>query len=228
MSVRAGWDWNRALGEMPGRWTQVAEEIVAFASWLNRGQCSRVHDLGCGVGRHTAYLASRGFDVTATDVSASAMAHTAERLRRAGLGAKLCRCNMLAWPFAAGAFDAVVAFNVVYHATRREVETVLGNIDFSLRDGGLLFMTLKSTRDSEYGQGRQLESTTFAPLAGIEKDVPHYYADETEARRLLARFDLVSLHHKVEPPVTGGDGRRRSHWVARARKRAGVLTSRPR
>jgi SAM-dependent methyltransferase len=214
----AGWDWNRALREMPGRWTEVADELYSFSKQLRAANCRRVYDLGCGAGRHSAYLALQGFEVTASDVSASALATTRATLDAAGVDASLQRLDMADWPFDDASFDAVVAFNVVYHATCGEIEHVLTQVRRVLAPGGLLLVTLKSTLDAQCGEGRELAPFTWAPTDGIEAGVAHYYADETEARRLLQSFGLISMVHKQELPVAGMSERHRAHWVIRARK----------
>ncbi|MCZ7601127.1 MAG: class I SAM-dependent methyltransferase [Gammaproteobacteria bacterium] len=138
-------DWDRALGEMPGRWTETAGELRQFADLAGREGATRVYDVGCGAGRHTAYLAARGFEVTASDVSPSAMEHTRRTLAGAGLSARLLRSDIRRSPLAAASFHAVVAFNVVYHATRAEVQAVLDALAAILAPGGLLLITFKST-----------------------------------------------------------------------------------
>jgi SAM-dependent methyltransferase len=216
MTTGEGWDWSQALQLMPGRWTEVAEELFTFARDMHARHCRSVYDLGCGAGRHTLFLAQQGFSVSASDLSSSAIEQTRARLGQAGVEASLSRLDMRDWPFEDGSFDAVVAFNVVYHALREEVESILAQVRRTLRPGGLLLITFKSTQDSQYGQGRELADFTWAPESGIEKDVAHYYVDEGEAKRLLREFDLVSLVHKQEFPVSATSERHRAHWVIRA------------
>ncbi len=62
------WD-QRAI---PAALTQMIEGAAA----LPPGQA---FDIGCGTGRHAAYLASRGWDVTAIDVSARAIREARQR-----------------------------------------------------------------------------------------------------------------------------------------------------
>lgn len=128
--------------------------------------------------------------------------------------------DMHEWPFEAAAFDAVVAFNLIYHAGRAQIVAVLAQIRRVLRPRGLLLVTLKSTLGSECGDGVELAPSTWAPSAGIERGIPHYYVDSSEARRLLADFGLLSLVHKQELPVAADGRRHRAHWVIHARRPA--------
>ena len=220
MTTAAGWDWNEALQAMPGRWTEVADELFPFAGEMHEQGCRRVYDLGCGVGRHSVFLARQGFSVTASDISSSAIEQTRRRLDRAGTDATLLQIDMRDWPFDDGCFDAVVAYNVVYHAERDEVESVLAEAHRTLRPGGLLFITFKSTLDSQCGEGRELAPLTWAPVSGVERGIAHYYVDEAEAKRLLKDFELLSMVLKQELPIPGGSERHRAHWVIRARRPA--------
>jgi tellurite methyltransferase len=218
MNHNQGWDWNRALAEMPGRWTEVADELFSFTNQMRQANCRRVYDLGCGAGRHSVFLAQQGFEVTASDISASAIETTGKNLAAAGVGATLRRLDMADWPFDDARFDAVIAFNVVYHATRSEVEAVLAQVHRVLAPGGLLFITFKSTLDEQYGQGVELAPFTWAPESGIEEGVAHYYVDAAEAQRLLQDFTLQSMVLRQVLPIPGGSERHRAHWVVRARK----------
>jgi SAM-dependent methyltransferase len=218
MSTTGGWDWDKALQEMPGRWTEVADELFSFSHEMHNCGCQSVFDLGCGAGRHSVFLAQQGFAVSASDISPSAIEKTRANLQQAGTDATLYQIDMTEWPFSDAQFDAVVAFNVVYHAHRAEVETILHQINRVLSPGGLLFITFKSTLDAQCGQGEQLAPLTWAQTSGIEKGIAHYYVDEAEARRLMQDFDLISMVHKQELPGSGKSERHRAHWVIWARK----------
>jgi SAM-dependent methyltransferase len=134
---------------MPNRWTEVAEEIFSFSGEMHKNKCRTVYDLVCGVGRHSVFLAQRGFTVTASDLSNSAIENTRENLRQTNVEPSLHQIDMSAWPFDDGQFDAVIAFNVVYHACRSEIETILAQINRVLRPQGLLFITFKSVIDPQ-------------------------------------------------------------------------------
>lgn len=213
-----GWDWDEALAAMPRRWTEPMPDVIPFVLRLQREQRQRVYDLGCGVGRHTVYLAQLGFDVVASDISDSGVRKTKEWLAREKLQVDVSRLDMHDMPFDDGTFDAVVAVNVVYHATRDDVEDVLAQISRVLKPGGFLFITFKSTASSDFGQGIELALRTWAPASGIEQGVPHYYTDEAEVRRLLRDFAMLKLIHKLEQDLEANDGKLRAHWVSWARK----------
>jgi SAM-dependent methyltransferase len=65
-----------------------------LVSYLDRGLVApgRALDLGCGPGRNAVFLAARGFDVDAVDLSATAVAWGEERAREAGVTVRF-RCG---------------------------------------------------------------------------------------------------------------------------------------
>ena len=85
--MKRGWPWSRVLRETPEPWEQPDDEVVSFAAQLTAGQ--RVLDLGCGVGRHTVYLARRGCEVHASDIARTA---SGRRGDACGSGAWTGRC----------------------------------------------------------------------------------------------------------------------------------------
>ena len=62
---------------------EAAAFIDELINELEPAADSRMLDLGCGSGRHSKYLASKGFDVTGIDLAASSVrqAKTREKLR---------------------------------------------------------------------------------------------------------------------------------------------------
>lgn len=88
----------------------------ALEPWLRVGAGARVLDVGCGVGRWSRLLASRGAEVTGIDLSPT-MIEEARRRARAGGLADRCRfqvqdCTQLA---VGGQFDLILCVTVLQH-----------------------------------------------------------------------------------------------------------------
>jgi SAM-dependent methyltransferase len=89
---------------------------LALAPWLRVGPGTRVLDVGCGVGRWSRLLASRGALVTGVDLSPTMIAQSRQRAKEAGLAS---RCRFLVQDSAmldvGGAFDLVLGVTVLQH-----------------------------------------------------------------------------------------------------------------
>jgi len=99
---------------------------------------SRVLDLGCGTGRHSTYLASRGFDVTGLDLSPESLRQA--RLNE-GPNLRFVRQDMRL-PFRSCPFDHVLNLftSFGYFEDPGDHLSVVGNIAASLKPGGTLVL----------------------------------------------------------------------------------------
>src|SRR5574340_1098146 len=91
-----GWQKLWQNPEIAKQWAEAPPlpEVVEMADRLEEERRHRILDIGCGQGRHTVYLASRGFSVTATDNAPNAIASCQEAVARAGLKAEIMALDM--------------------------------------------------------------------------------------------------------------------------------------
>src|SRR5437588_7051338 len=111
--------WRRALAEFTGERVipgQVDVDLLNehlarynFAARLARGK--RVLDAGCGAGYGSAELAQTAGRVTAIDIAAEAVEFARAHYAAPNLSFEQASCTAL--PFENGAFDLVVAFEVI-------------------------------------------------------------------------------------------------------------------
>lgn len=89
---------------------------LALSPWLQVDSGTSVLDVGCGVGRWSRLLASRGAQVTGVDLSPTMIAQARERTQEAGLSS---RCRFLVQDStlldAGGPFDLVLAVTMLQH-----------------------------------------------------------------------------------------------------------------
>src|SRR5262249_30073942 len=97
-----------------GRVSVEAAEAALTKLGRSLGDCRRILDFGCGVGRATRWLAARapGAAVAASDVDPQAIAWLRENLP--GVDARVNGALPLL-PFDDGSFDFVTAFSVFSH-----------------------------------------------------------------------------------------------------------------
>jgi tellurite methyltransferase len=217
--VAAGWKWEELDEANRVRWLIPSPEVARLAQELAPPAGKRVYDLGCGIGRHTLYLAQAGFEVYASDVAPEAIAQARQLLAQHGCSAEFRTCDMTEPIAPDDFFHGAVAFHVIYHALPERVEAAVANLRRMLRPKGLLFLTLKSTAGSDYGRGEQIAPNTFVFGGGFDTHLPHYFVDEAGARRLLSAFTLESLAHEVRTEYHADAATRiRAHWFAVCRK----------
>lgn len=120
----------------------VAKPDENLASYLDRGLIApgRALDLGCGAGRNAVFLAQRGFQVDAVDLSPAAIAWAGQRAREAGARVRLFCGDAfeLAAAELAGPYDLVCDSGCFHHLPPHRRVSYLGLLDRVLAPGGHL------------------------------------------------------------------------------------------
>ncbi len=169
----------------------TSPEIEFFREHHVRSVC----DAGCGYGAYALALASNGFDVTALDVSQTAVEITGRVLARYGL--KLAghkTASVLDTGFPDGSFDAVVCFSVLDHMAVPDAETALQELTRITRPGGLLLLAFDTPDEGDLSREHTvLPDGSIQYASGM---VFHPY-DAPAAERLLS--DLPILRRNTGP-----------------------------
>jgi len=126
---------------------EAAGFIDQLVKELQPPSLAQMLDLGCGNGRHSKYLASKGFNVTGTDLASSSI-REAKRWENPSL--RFYRHDMRV-PFGRNCFDYVFNFftSFGYFKTSDEDHKVVSNISASLKPGGILVMDYINSRTAE-------------------------------------------------------------------------------
>jgi len=213
-----GWQELWQDPEVAKRWKEwpPSPGVVAMADLLEAEGGRRVLDIGCGVGRHTIYLAARGFEVSATDNAPAAISACKNSLQDAGLVASVVEADMTDFAFPDSYFHGVVASHVIHHTDRATLKRVIDLISDKLAPGGVLAWATPTTRHCGCGRGREVEPGTWVNEEHPEGPIPHHYCSEQEVRELLSTYEILSMDEEE----SGQPGNRRYHWRIVARKRA--------
>jgi SAM-dependent methyltransferase len=126
---------------------EAASFIDELIARLRPHEGDRVLDLGCGSGRHSKHLASKGLQVTGMDLAAGSI-REAKKLEQARL--RFLRHDMRV-PFGREAFDYVFSFftSFGYFDEPGEHLTVVRNMASSLRPSGRLVLDYLNVRHAE-------------------------------------------------------------------------------
>jgi SAM-dependent methyltransferase len=187
------WDerWKSANGR--AEWLDPEPFVMDFVGAMSEPGRKRALDLGCGVGRHTLFLASHGFETHAVDGSAAGIAHLTEQASRRELPVRASVGMMTALPYPAGYFDYVLSFNVIYHGDPGVVGATVAEIRRVLKPGSAYQGTMLSKRHRKFGQGRRIADNTFVIDGDSDKDHPHFYCNAGELVTLFEGFEIASL-----------------------------------
>ncbi|MFI7011518.1 class I SAM-dependent methyltransferase [Streptomyces sp. NPDC050145] len=164
-----------------------------LAGHLDRGLIApgRALDLGCGPGRNALFLASRGFEVDAVDLSPVALDWARERDREAGAGVRFVCGDAFgdAGAELVGPYDLIVDSGCLHHLPPHRRISYLALLDRVLAPGGHLALTCFASgamgselSDADLYRARDLQGgLAFTPdaLRGIFADLT-----EVELRRM--------------------------------------------
>jgi SAM-dependent methyltransferase len=127
---------------------QAAVFIDELIGMLQPPAGSRILDLGCGSGRHSKHLASKGFRVTGMDLAKQSI-NRAKRFETESL--KFLRHDMR-FPFGCGRFDYVFSFFTSFgYFKEDEHHAILRNIADGLTPGGTFVLDYLNTPHAEAG-----------------------------------------------------------------------------
>lgn len=120
------------------------------------GGARTVLDVSCGIGTQTLGLAQRGFAVTASDLSAGAVARARAEAQRRGLGIDFSVCDMrAAHDHHRRQFDVVISCDnsITHLLTDDDLLLALRQMHDCARPGGGCLLTVRDYDREERGKG---------------------------------------------------------------------------
>jgi SAM-dependent methyltransferase len=171
---RAYWEqlWEKTLREHPDKVAQRSPNarLIAEVDSLRPG---RALDAGCGHGAETLWLAAHGWEVTAVDVSPSALAHA--RSTAEALGSDIAERiawvegDLAMWTPPRNHFDLVVC---LYVHVAGSLDEMLRRMASGVAAGGTLFMVGHRPIDPATGKptaaASQVQVSVESAVAGLD------------------------------------------------------------
>jgi tellurite methyltransferase len=197
-TAHEAWDslWRTEAGRKD--WIRVERDVQELEKEFAGMNVCRILDLGCGIGRHSLFFASKGYQVFSLDASKQAVAYTRSAAQEAGLPLTVRQSGMTMIPFEDWYFDYVLAWNVIYHGDPAVVKSAFAEISRVLRPRGIFQGTMLTKRNAYYGKGRQVAPDTFVNDEEEEKKHAHFYCSGKELAELLHEFEILSLHQRKQ------------------------------
>jgi len=168
-------------------------------------------ELGCGVGSDASFLAKQGCDVLATDFSKVVIDQNKEYYDQAGLEFGELDISDLPFPFPDQQFDGVYSHLGLHYSPDKLTRATFTELHRVLKDDGILAFACKSTKDSSYGVGDEIEKDVYS----IEGHQRHFFTTDYAQELLQDTFDILLLQDKQEEY---GDTRSAFVWCV-AKKR---------
>ena len=159
--------WDERYGaEEYAYGTEPNDFLAAQAARIPRG---RVLCLADGEGRNGVWLAQRGYDVTAVDLSAVGLAKARTLAESRSVCVNTIQADLAEYEIAPNAWDGIVAiFSHFPTSVRRHLypQVVSG-----LRPGGVLLLELYTPKQLEFGTGGPRDLDLLASLADLRQDL---------------------------------------------------------
>jgi SAM-dependent methyltransferase len=149
--------------------------ILRLLDRLNPSAGSRILDIACGRGRHSKFLASRGFDVTGIDLSFDSIDY-AKQFEKENLHFYQHDMRMPMWiNYFDYAFNFFTSFG--YFATRREHDDAIRTVAKSLKPGGVVLFDYLNVHYVEehlvHDEIKAVDSTQYEIHRWMNED--HFY-----------------------------------------------------
>jgi len=221
-SLQVSWDWSKV--EDFSYWKIPDGHVMNLPYFIGKPP-AKILDLGCGVGRHTIYFASLGYDVSAMDLSEDGVKSTIAWLKSKGLTAKVEVGKMTELGYSDSTFDFVLAYNVIYHAFKPDITKTISEIYRVLKPGSYFFGTIltKDPKQPFDNKTAVIDDQTIIKQEEPEKGIPHFFSYIEDVLEFFKKFTIKDLYYKewYQEPITlerinnrKGDG----HYILLAQK----------
>ncbi|MBE6991871.1 MAG: class I SAM-dependent methyltransferase [Ruminococcaceae bacterium] len=213
---RTDWSWKH---NTDSKWLIPDPQAYYLAQrWMHLDYLT-VLDHGCGLGRHSVFFSKEGFVVTAFDQSATGLEHTAKWAARDGAALRTVSGDMKSIPLPDSSFDAVMCYNVIYHAGLEDVKQAAKEISRVMKPGGELFITMCSKSSPNYlNANTVLDDGCTVPAQNTEANsTSHCYLNYEEMVSLFEDFEFAA--EPVDQLEYENGKLKNAHWVLLLRKK---------
>lgn len=148
-------------------------------------------DLGCGTGNYAIYLAGEGFDVTAVDISSSAIKIAKNNASQKGIDCNFIVADILGdLKQIQSTFNFAYDWELLHHIFPSDREKYIRNVYRLLNPGGQYLSVCFSEENLQFGRVGKFRKT---PLETVL-----YFSSENELRVLYESFFKVEELKTIE------------------------------
>ena len=200
--------WNKIFKKHGKVFLKHYDEIPKIVKIFKKHNIEKILDLGCGSGRHTVYLAKKGFKVYGFDISAEGIKLTKNWLKENNLKANLKIGSIYKkLPYKDNFFDAVISINTIHHSKIENIRKAIQEIERVLKPEGLIFINFRKRKiKKQWPKSKIIElfgkqktaykvigPRTYAPIDGGEKGLIHYLFNKELLRKEFKNFKIYNI-----------------------------------
>ena len=197
-------EWNSVYGTKFATVWYPAEELIKFSArylkrrtgldkWQEKRNVNRVLEAGCGNGRHVLFFQEQGYEAYGVDISSEVIELGNEWLKSKGLKPTLQVGGITNLPFDDNYFDVIISFGVLDHISFSAAKKAIREINRVCNTGGYVYLSLRSTKSSEFGRGKKTDNNTFVLQDGYEKGIIQHFFDLKEIEELMRNFRVFDI-----------------------------------
>jgi 2-polyprenyl-3-methyl-5-hydroxy-6-metoxy-1,4-benzoquinol methylase len=189
------WNWKEIEPDEREYWSIPSKDVFQFMFHLRSHNQNKVYDLGCGIGRNLFFLIDMGFDVYGSDYSLDAVIEVNNRLEKSNYPQRVKHESMTEITEPTQSYDAVIAYNVIYHACLADMIKTLENIYRILKPSGSLLITFQAKTSPTYKKELEIEDGTTIKKEGHETGILHHFVDRNEIIKLLNGYHIIEISY---------------------------------
>ena len=189
--------WDKRYAAEGQIWGQKPSGTAGRAAEIFRR--SGVHRLlvpGSGYGRNTKYFSDLGFEVTGIEISPVAL----NLASQFDPHSQFLPGSVLDMSFDKKKYDAIYCFNVLHLFLENDRKGFILQCSSRLTGPGMMFFTVFSEKEANFGEGREVEPNTFETRPGR----PAHYFTEADLRSHFNKYTIVESGMAEDPEDHGG------------------------
>ncbi|MBT3940602.1 methyltransferase domain-containing protein [Candidatus Woesearchaeota archaeon] len=159
----------------------------------NYRKSGSVLDVGAGEGRNALYLASKGFDVTAMDISTVGISKIEQLAKEHGLTLK-SQVKDISRARLSDTFDIIISLGALMFLEDESIAPVIHKLQKHTASGGLNVITVMTKKNPN-------------------KNFPHLF-NVNELRNYYSDWELIKYREFMTPEERHGDGVLHRHGIA--------------
>lgn len=155
---------------------------------------SHLLEIGCGVGSESQFFADLGHNVLATDISKVVLEQDKEYYKDSTVTFEILDVSK-PLPFENDTFQVIFSHLALHYYDDSTTRTIFSEIHRCLEADGILAFACKSTKDSKYGIGEELEKDMFLANG---KHLRHFFTIEYVRSLLKDDYEVLLLDEVKE------------------------------